>query len=410
MIQTLRLLAFHLVLAASFLAFAIASSRALVFLFHRMGGYWGQIVAPSANKLASLEGLRGVLALSVVAHHAYLWYYYRLTGVWWGTDRSLIFDRLASFGVLQFFFVSGFLFWRKLMSRGNISLRNFYLSRFIRIGPAYYVCIGAAIFIAFAVSGFRLQVPFATLFASLLPWLLFCLPGRPIVNHADILRITSGVTWTLAQEWLFYLALPFLGWFSRKSSRLFLYAMIFGCLYLLGWYLRFDVANRESLTSAGEFLDQFAKYMLIGFGGGILVATLELKIHNWLRFLLPWRNWVLLGLYLAYLAVPGNEKAFEILLLPGFALVVLGADLFGLLTSRAVRLLGLISYPLYLVHGIVYYSAMRLRGGLRPVSLPAYMAETAVSLLLILLFATAVHLAVERPTMKVSENIARQTP
>jgi peptidoglycan/LPS O-acetylase OafA/YrhL len=88
--------------------------------------------------------------------------------------------------------------------------------------------------------------------------------------------------------------------------------------------------------------------------------------------------------------------------------VALGADLFGVLTSRAVRLLGVISYPMYLVHGIVYYSAMRLRGGLHAVSLPSYVADTTVCVAVILLLATLVHLVLERPTMRLSEDIARR--
>lgn len=82
--------------------------------------------------------------------------------------------------------------------------------------------------------------------------------------------------------------------------------------------------------------------------------------------------------------------------------------MFGLLGSRAVRLLGVISYPMYLVHGIVYYSAMRMRGGIHAVSIPAYLAETAVCIAIILLLATIVHLVLERPTMTLSEEIARR--
>jgi len=148
--------------------------------------------------------------------------------------------------------------------------------------------------------------------------------------------------------------------------------------------------------------------MLVGFGGGILVATLELRIRKWVGFLRPWQNWIVLGLYLAYLMVPKIHGVGQIFLLIGFALVVEGANLFGFLTSRAVRLLGVISYPLYLVHGIVYYLAMRLRGGLHAVSLVPYMAETAACLAVILMLATIIHLVVERPTMKLSEDIARR--
>jgi peptidoglycan/LPS O-acetylase OafA/YrhL len=68
--------------------------------------------------------------------------------------------------------------------------------------------------------------------------------------------------------------------------------------------------------------------------------------------------------------------------------------------------MGVISYPVYLIHGIVYYAAMLLRGGIHPVGAAAYIAETALCVAAILLLATALHLLVERPSMNLSEQIA----
>jgi peptidoglycan/LPS O-acetylase OafA/YrhL len=399
--------AFDPLVAALAFAFAIAGARALNLLLDRWGGYFGTVVNPASQKLASLEGLRGILAFSVVMHHAYCWYYFTQTGVW-TTGNSVIFARLADFGVIQFFYLSGFLFWRKLMRIDRIPRSRFYLSRFVRIGPVYYLCVGAAILVGLFVTGFKLQVAPGMLASSLLPWLLFSLEGPSAVNHADIARITCGVTWTLALEWLFYLSLPFLGWFSRNARRLLFYAFAFGLLFLLSRYIRAGAGDAGSLHSASAILAEFSKFMLVGFGGGILVAALQPMLGTWLHRLLPWRNWILLGLYLAYLLMPGIENAGQFLVLAGFALVVQGTDLFGLLGSRAVRLLGVISYPMYLVHGIVYYSAMRLRGGIQAVSLSAYLVETAACMAIILLLATIVHLVLERPTMRLSEDIARQ--
>jgi peptidoglycan/LPS O-acetylase OafA/YrhL len=397
---------FDPLLAALAFAFAIAGARALNLFFARWGRYFASVVSPATEKLAALEGLRGILAFSVVMHHAYCWYYFTQSSVW-TTGNSVIFARLADFGVIQFFYLSGFLFWRKLMKTGRIPVARFYLSRFMRIGPVYYFCIGAAILLGLFVTGFKLQVSPLMFTRSLLSWLLFSMGGRAAVNHADIKRITCGVTWTLALEWLFYLSLPFLGWFSRNARRLILYALTFGLLYALGRYFRSTTANEASFHVASTAAAEWCKFMLVGFGGGILIAAFEPQLR--IRLLrLPWRDWIVLGLYLAYLLIPGIAAAGQVLVLGGFALVVTGTDLFGLLSSRALRLLGVISYPMYLVHGIVYYAAMRLRGGIRAVSLPSYMAETAACVAVILLLATAIHLVLERPTMRQSEEIARR--
>lgn len=406
MSEALSQFAYDPLLALLFLALALGGARALLLLFGKLGGRFADVVGPSSQKLASLQGLRGVLAFSVVAHHACCWYFYSQSGVWW-TGRSVLFDHLADFGVIQFFYLSGFLFWRKLIKRGRVPAGNFYLSRFIRIGPVYYVAVSAAIGLGLAFSGFQLQVPAWSLMTSLLPWLLFSIGGRPEVNHADILRITCGVTWTLALEWLFYLSLPFLAWFARRAWRLVVYAAAFGALFLLSRHLRGAMAAPTGLCAAASMAAEYAKFMLIGFGGGMLVAATEGTLRERLRSLDRSRNWIVLACYVAYLVIPGIAGLGQVLLLVAFALLVQGADLFGILVRPSTLLLGAISYPAYLVHGIVFYAAMRLRGGMQAVPAGSYMAETAACLAAILLVATAMHLFVERPTMALSERIAR---
>ena len=408
MSEALQRFGFDPLLAALFLAFAMGIAAALVFLCDGIGGRLAQAVQPSSSKLPALEGLRGILALAVVAHHACCWYFFTQFGVW-STGRSVIFDRLASFGVMQFFYLSGFLFWRKLMRRGRIPAGKFYLSRFIRIAPVYYISLCAALMIGFASTGFKPQVDAASLIASLLQWILFSLGGQPTVNHADIARITSGVTWTLALEWLFYLSLPFLAWFARKRWRLALYALAFGLLFLLARYTRTSRASAAGLFMAASVAAQYAKFMLIGFGGGILIAAFESNLTTWLRPVWRVRNWIVVALFVGYLAIPRLPDAGQVLLLIGFALIVSGADLFGLLVQRSTRLLGAISYPIYLVHGLVYYAAMRLRGGIHSVALLSYIAETALCLVTLLLLAALVHIALEQPAMRLSEAMAPAT-
>ena len=132
-----------LVSAAFVLAISLAAILSLI--LSKFGSGFATALS-SSEKVTSLEGTRGVLAFSVAIHHACCWYFYLATGVW-STGGHLIFERLAPFGVMQFFYISGFLFWRKLMRRGSIPLKSFYWSRFLRIGPVYYVCVLAAVLI-----------------------------------------------------------------------------------------------------------------------------------------------------------------------------------------------------------------------------------------------------------------------
>jgi peptidoglycan/LPS O-acetylase OafA/YrhL len=384
---------------------AICEAGVLSVCLSRMGGRFAQAVAPGA-KVATIEGLRGILAFSVVVHHGCCWYFYQRLGVW-GTGHSIAFGRLALLGVNQFFYISGYLFWRKLMRQGKIPLGRFYLSRLIRIGPVYYVCVGAAILIGLAVTGFALRVGLADLARSLASWLLFCLGGLPSVNGADTLRIIAGVTWTLAMEWGFYLLLPFLGWFSRRASRLFWLILVFGGAWLVLKEVCDLLTQAPHLVAVLKEMKEVAKFMLVGFGGGILVAVLEPQLRKVSRLSARQTSWMLLSFYLIYLFAPKIESIGQVFLLCGFAMVVLGSDMFGLITSRGVRLLGIVSYDIYVVHGIIYYLATRARGGIHPVPLKMYIPETLLCMMIVVIVATVMHFAVERPTMLISERIAR---
>lgn len=395
-------------LACGIFALSLSIAGLLSFLCGRIGGVFAEAVQPSGNKLASLEGLRGILALSVAAHHAYCWFFYTQTGQW-GTQTSILFARFASFGVEQFFFISGFLFWRKLMKKGGIELGRFYLSRFVRLAPVYYTCAGIAMFIGMYLVGFKLLVSPAQLVQSLLPWIFFAIGGQPGVNHADVKRIICGVVWTLAAEWLFYLSLSYLGWFARKAQRLIHFVCLFLLMYVVGRYFSLKI-HHETIASGLTIVSQFAKYMVFSFGGGILIAVFQEKIREKVRFSVLQANWLLMLFYAFYLFAPdfrGMAVVGTISLICGFALVIQGADLFGFITSKPVRFLGIISYDLYLVHGITYYLAMKLRGGIHSVTASSYIAQTAVCFVVIVIASTVLHFLVERPSMKRSEDIAR---
>lgn len=87
----------------------------------------------------SLDGLRALSIAGVIWFHC-----------WWGTPYYPFFERLpvlraGSFGVHIFFVISGFLITTLLLRerdrRGEISIRDFYIRRALRIWPLYYATI-----------------------------------------------------------------------------------------------------------------------------------------------------------------------------------------------------------------------------------------------------------------------------
>jgi peptidoglycan/LPS O-acetylase OafA/YrhL len=144
----------------------------------------------------------------------------------------------------------------------------------------------------------------------------------------------NAVYWTLAYEWMFYLALPMLALFARGpwSALPLLAVLYFG----------------------GEAA------MVYNFLFGALAA---LFVHRRLLeprvFLKGWLAPLPLAALAAYFAIAGERHLTEsALLFVFFLFVVHGYSLLGLLHSRPAKLLGMVSYSLYLTHCTVLYVVM----------------------------------------------------
>jgi peptidoglycan/LPS O-acetylase OafA/YrhL len=156
--------------------------------------------------LPGIEALRGIAALTVVAHHS-----------WSLSDQPhfrgyQIVEGFGSWGVNLFFLLSGFLlaeyFWRP---RSQWTIREYYLRRVFRIAPAYYVNL-LVLFLFFADhallfsrTGFR-QVVANVTFTQ---WLL---PGTS--SNLNV----NGVLWTLTLEVLLYAVMPAIALLIRWRS------------------------------------------------------------------------------------------------------------------------------------------------------------------------------------------------
>jgi peptidoglycan/LPS O-acetylase OafA/YrhL len=92
---------------------------------------------PGGARIPSLDGLRGISILAVMASH--------LTRAANVPPLPGWVDSLGEFGVRVFFVISGYLITTLLLAEqrktGTISLKGFYARRAYRIFPAFYVFI-----------------------------------------------------------------------------------------------------------------------------------------------------------------------------------------------------------------------------------------------------------------------------
>lgn len=355
--------------------------------------------------LPQLEGLRGFMAASVVVFHGVIVFLaYPRTGVW-AEVPSNFYAQLGVAPVLMFFFLTGFLFWSKLLRSPRVALAPYLRARWRRLAPVYGFAMLWLFLLVAVETHFERNTGISTLLRSAGSWLLFTEPGMPDVNGLNDTRLLiAGTPWTLAMEWRFYLLLPLLAWFARKQHRfLYLLAAAFG-VYLL---CSEQLLRRLHLTQGAGLLEAIhatAGHLVWSFGVGMAVAVLHRRVASQRRFFassavsiacLVLAAAVMFRLTPRFLSTP--ESCLLGLI---FFCVASGNTLWKTLSSAPLLLLGRCSYSLYLCHGLVLSSVLfLLRSHAHGPVFSAPHAWELIAVCSVAAFAVslAVHLWVEAP-------------
>jgi peptidoglycan/LPS O-acetylase OafA/YrhL len=199
----------------------------------------------------------------------------------------------------------------------------------------YAVSVMMVLTIVAILSGFVLREDMISLLHELRPWLSFGFMATGDINGVKDAYIINAVYWTLAFEWAFYIALPLLALFARGPwcAALFAAVLFFGTQAPI--VLNFLFGALAALAVDRQLL------------GGRLRAA-------WLA---PVPIAALAGIFQFFDTV--YALAPVALLFVFFLFVVDGNGLSGLLSSAAAKLLGTISYSLYLNHCVVLFVTMR---------------------------------------------------
>jgi peptidoglycan/LPS O-acetylase OafA/YrhL len=346
---------------------------------------------PAANghgrEIPALDGVRAFAALSVVFFHSFpLWAPSRVV---FGVDITPQWN-YAQTGVHLFFVLSGFLLFlpfarAMLQSRPLPSTRRFYARRARRILPTYWVCLIVLVLVQLP------QFLSPTGVANILAHVVFLHDNFPEFNQS-----IEGPFWTLALEAQFYLALPLFAWgiakivaSTRSAARLTLAVcgLLFAVLglraldafaqsrlrFLHGFaYSAVFVPTRLTQGFQGKFLEVFALGMLCAVcylvlveerrisatvvrGVGLMLLAVAGLAYAWLPRLLTTRFFIAPSADV--LAAQGNPLDFFGPLLTGagyaaliLAVLLLGGPLGEVFAWGPLRLIGVMSYSLYLWH------------------------------------------------------------
>ncbi len=316
-----------------------------LFLFFSWGVCTGasrfsiNILVCPGGRHESIDGLRGFLALGVFFHHTLINFSYQASNVWKAPDEPF-YVMTGQLGVGFFFMITAFLFWgRVLKSSYRIDWINLYRSRVRRIVPMYILSVVLLVVIALGKTGISEDFRYGEVIKDVARWFGFSFFGVPDINGLkNTFTINAGVFWTLAFEWKFYFLLPFMAALLAAYERWPVYSLIF--LY--------------AVLSGENFLFYF-------FWGMIVADTysrfdIKAYIQAWLcdlSFIA-----ILCILMLAFSTAYGFLQS--LLSAAAFFLMLNGRGIFGLLHTRASKLLGEISYSIYLLQGIVITVALML--------------------------------------------------
>ena len=306
-----------------------------------------------SKQYETIEGLRGFLAFFVFLHHSSIWYFYS-QGNTWQTPPSTIFSYMGSGSVVMFFMVTAFLFFSILINSKDepIDWLKFYVSRFLRIAPLYYFLVFCMFLIEIIQTGFNLIQPLPDLIEDVIHWLMLSLLSLQNINGIDTEIILGSVLWTLPYEWMFYFLLPLfaLGIFNKKIPK---YVFIF---VLIGIALLIKNMN-------------FAVFFAF-FCGAISVWISKNK--HLIRFSQT-KSAALVVISLLSLLILFEVKPFSIIsigtLFCCYVFIVSGTDLFGLLKNPIAKMLGNISFGIYLSHMMVLYIFFKLIIGIEVIGL-----------------------------------------
>lgn len=343
--------------------------------------------------IPSLDGLRALAVFVVFWAHASL-----PGGIRGGT------------GVTVFFFLSGYLITTLLRAEYDrherISLKDFYLRRFLRIFPPMYIAIALGVILTL-VGALTVPVTAGGLTASAFffanYWKIAGLEGIP-----DGL----GVLWSLAVEEHYYLLFPLVYVLLRKflpkrAHQAVLLGLI--CAGVLVWrsWLIFGVGVDDVRVYYAT--DTRIDGILLGALFAIVLNPMygEFKIPSrWLGPLvavaIPVFSVFMFGrLVDSPAAYSWGYTLQAVCLMPIFAYVITAPKSWigRILNWKPIVFLGVLSYSMYLVHVLFLRSAENL------LSLP-HVVEVAIAAVATFLFAWAVNIAVERPLAKLRKKFS----
>ena len=306
-----------------------------------------QGVIPAKNVYGYIPGLDGIRAIAVMF---VLVSHFEISNLIPG-----------GFGVTLFFFISGFLITRLLLAemgaKGSVSLKKFYLRRFIRLYPALIMMIGATSAVFFMSN---LKGPVFWEFISSLFYF------ANIYNvFRDIGLATTNMSWrplwSLAVEEHFYLVFPLLLICFGAIQKKFINLLLVILLVCPIWRIIINATTSAQFAESYTYMMSDCRIDSI-LWGCLLSLMLNHQDHHAILKRLIGIFPILFAIFTLLLCFLYRDVDFRNTIrfsLQGFAIFILIlnlyflpilTDLVKLLDIKPLAYIGVLSYGLYLWH------------------------------------------------------------
>ncbi|MCC4105228.1 acyltransferase family protein [Serratia ureilytica] len=359
--------------------------------------------------IKELDGLRGLMALWVVAGHAY--------EAIPSMTKIIPITLLNDFAVDVFIVLSGFVIFN-LLNKGKLSYKKYITQRWMRLFPIYLVVLAASISSMYFYREILTIAPFSpstehriyqvdtylsNQISHLLPH-IFLLQG---VIPERILPLAGttivGQAWSASVEWQFYLIAPVLFVFLSKlmaspSNRAFLLAFSF----LVVMILLSKILHNKAFAggSMASFLIGFISFF---FYRDILPSITLAKLKT-ISFLVVVSSILLLK---------KDCIGYVIWFVTFFAVLIgMKSERGNLITksfdNKIMQIVGKVSYSVYMVHMLVIYFSLYLFVALEVNVGFGYLMLVPISIIVSLIISMVTFKFIEQPMMNLGKRVSQK--
>lgn len=306
------------------------------------------------NYIVGIDGCRGLACLGVFIVN----YLNKID-----FDRSLYFldyiEISGRFGIVTLIVLSGFglsiPFWNLAIKKHNIpSIRKFWIRRFLKIIPLYYLCLFALIL-------------HNEIWDKTEGWTDIFLHIFFLNNYSNEFYYSiNPVFWVLSFFMHFYLLIPILFWFGRRRVKNSL--LVISAALIFSYALHIYVSSGVEFSNSGNnnymltksFLAYLPHFLLGTLAGWVFLICREYSWFSGSKFFKWFAFWIFMALLGGGLGLHINEllefpyAVYQFPATPFIVSLIITSAALGsasnILESKPIKLLALLSYGIFIFH------------------------------------------------------------